>query len=202
MDDGEATPKRPYKMTARAAAAEETKLKILDASEAVGDELPFDEITLAKVAKRAGVSVQTVIRHFGNKERLLLSTIIHVGGQMEGDRDVVPGASAEEIVDVLIDHYERFGWRVLRMLAQEDRIPTVRFLVDIGRGYHVDWCKDAFGPSLKGLRGARRERRIAQLTAVTDIYTWKILRQDRGLDLEATKLAIVEMLEPLMERSG
>jgi AcrR family transcriptional regulator len=201
MDAGEAVKKRPYKMKARAAAAEETKVRILEASESVGDELQFDEITLAKIAKRAGVSVQTVIRHFGSKERLFLATLVYVGGKMEGDRDVEPGAAAEEIVGILFDHYERFGHRILRMLAQEDRIPTVRFLVDIGRGYHVDWCKQAFGPSLKGLRGARRERRLAQFTALTDIYTWKVLRQDRGLDLPATKLAVVEMLEPLMVRA-
>jgi AcrR family transcriptional regulator len=198
MDDGEAAKKRPYRMKTRAASAEATRGRILDASEAAVDELQFDEITLAAVAMRAGVSVQTVIRHFGSKQRLFLATLQHMAAKMDGDRDVRPGADADEIVGVLIDHYEQFGHRILRMLAQEDRIPAIHFLVDIGRAVHVSWCKDAFGPALKGLRGARRERRLAQLTAVTDIYTWKVLRQDRGLSLEETKRAIIELLEPLM----
>jgi UDP:flavonoid glycosyltransferase YjiC (YdhE family) len=32
---------------------------------------------------------------------------------------------------------------------------------------------------LTGLRGARRTRRLAQLIAVTDVLTWKLLRPDR-----------------------
>lgn len=192
--------KRQYRMKARAAAAEETREKILDACEAAFDELQADKITLGWIAKRAGVSVQTVIRRFGGKESLFLQTILRAGGEMVGDRDVEPGSSPEEVIDVLIDHYERFGHRILRMLAQEERIPQLKILVDVGRTYHVNWCNDAFAPALRGLEGRRRERRLAQLSTVTDILAWKVLRQDRGLGVEETKLAMVELIEPLAER--
>lgn len=198
MSEGEGS-RRPYKMRARAEAAEKTREKILDATEAAFDELQFDEVTLAAVAKRAGVSVQTVIRHFDSKEGLFLATLVHTGAKMGGDRDVEPGADVKEVVDVLIDHYENFGERILRMLAQEDRVPNVRFLTDLGRVYHLDWCKKAFHPALKGVRGAKRERRAAQFAAVTDIYTWKILRRDRGFSVAQTKLAIRELIEALTE---
>ena len=200
MSDGDSAPKRPYRMGARAAATEATKLKILEAGEVAFEELLFDEITLAAIAERAGVSVQTVLRHFGSKEGLFTASLLHAGGKMSGDRDVRPVADLDEIVGVLADHYERFGDRILRMLAQEQREPMLRVLTDLGRNFHLEWCKKAFSPALKGLRGAERERRIAQFVTGTDIYVWKLLRRDRGLSRPQTKLAMRELLEPLLKR--
>jgi AcrR family transcriptional regulator len=190
--------KRPYRMRARAEATEATRRKILDAAEAAAfDELAADQITLAAVAKRAGVSVQTVLRHFDSREGLFVAVLVHLSEQMAGDRDVEPGADVAAVVGVLVDHYERFGNKILHTLSQEERVPALRTIMDFGRGYHLDWCEKAFAPALKGLRGARRKRRAYQLVALTDIYTWKILRRDRELSAAQTKLAMREMIEAL-----
>jgi len=201
MSDRGAAAKRPYRMTARAKATEATRERILDASELAFEELLFEEITLAAVAERAGVSVQTVLRHFDSRDGLFMAALLHTGSKMAPDRTVLPVGDVEEIVGVLADHYEKFGDRVLRMLAQEDREPTLRMLTDLGRQFHLEWCKQAFAPALKGLRGARRERRIAQFVTATDVYVWKLLRRDRGLSRAQTKLAMRELLEPLTAAS-
>ncbi len=193
-------PKRPYKMQARAEAAAATRQRILDAAEATFDALPVKEITLAAIAKRAGVSVQTVLRHFGSRDGLLMAALVHSATKMGGDRDVEPNADVEEIVGVLADHYEEFGDRILRWLSQEGQEPALTLLSEVGRAYHLDWCEKAFAPVLEGLRGKRRERLAFQLAALTDIYVWKILRRDRGLSPSQTKLAMREMIEPLTER--
>lgn len=185
-------------MGARAEATAATGGRILDAAEAAFDELPFGEITLAAIAERAGVSVQTIIRRFGGKEGLFLAALRHTGAKMIADRVVEPAGDPAEIVDVLVDYYERFADRLLRTLAQEESQPALRILTNLGREYHVDWCETAFAPALEGIRGAARKRRVAQLTAITDIYFWKILRRDRGLSVAETKLAILELLEPLL----
>jgi len=202
MSDRDASLKRPYRMSARAKATAATREKILDAAEVAFEELPFDEITLAAVAQRAGVSVQTVLRHFESRDGLFTASLLHTGAKMAGDRGVLAVGELDETVDVLVDHYEKFGDRVLRMLAQEEREPTLRVLADLGRGFHLEWCKQAFAPSLKGLRGAKRERRIAQFVTATDIYVWKLLRRDRGLSRAQTKLAMRELLEPLTTPTG
>lgn len=192
-------------MRARAVSTEATRTKVLAATAAAFDELPFDEVTLAEVARRSGVSVQTVIRHFGGKEGLLLATLQHTATEMASGpsgREVEPGSEPKEVVSTLVDHYEEFGDRVLHALAQEDRVPALGTLVELGRTYHLGWCRAAFHQALKGLRGRRRERRAAQLAAVTDIYMWKVLRRDRGLSVAETKLAIMELLEPLLEPPG
>jgi len=188
-------------MGVRAEATAATGERILDAAEAAFDDLPFGEITLAVVAERAGVSVQTVIRRFGGRESLFQAALQHTGAKMTADRVVEPGTDPAEIVDVLVEHYERFADRLLRTLAQEESQPALRILTDLGREYHLGWCETTFAPALQSLRGASRKRRAAQLAAITDIYIWKLLRRDRGLSVAETKVAILELLEHLLAQS-
>ena len=198
MSRGEAKTKRPYRMNARAKSAEATRKKILDVVEVAFEELFFDEITLAEVARRAGVSVQTVIRHFESKEGLFLSSYLQTAEKMGADRGPLPVGDPRKIIDELVDHYERFGDRILWLLAQEEREPILKHLADAGRIYHLQWCRQAFAPALDGLRGKAHERRLAQLVTATDIYVWKLLRRDRDLSRPQTKLAMRELIEPLL----
>ena len=80
---------------------------------------------------------------------------------------------------------------------QAFRAALLRF-ADDGRAMHRRWCEDAFPSALAGLTGAVRRRRLAQLVAVCDIYTWKLLHLDAGLSRRQTHLAIVELLGPLL----
>lgn len=190
--------KRQYRMQARARSTEATREAILDAVEVAFEELFYDEITLTEVARRSGVSVQTVLRHFESKEGLFMASMLHTGGKMAQDRTLVPVGDVKGIVDDLVDHYENYGNRLLRMLAQEEREPALRQLADLGRIVHLEWCKQAFAQGLADLPKVKRERRLAQFVICTDVYTWKLLRRDRGLSLKETKLAMRELIEPLM----
>jgi AcrR family transcriptional regulator len=190
--------KRPYRMRARADAVAATRTQILDAAERAVDELPVEDVTLALIAARAGVSVQTLLRHFGSRDELFVATVQQMATKMGGDRDVEPTDGTAAIVATLFDHYERYGDRILWMLAQEDRHPQVKLLTDFGRFYHAEWCRQAFEPALRELSGERLERRLSQIVAATDLYVWKILRRDRLLSVAETKLAVRELLEPLL----
>lgn len=198
VDQGSSTGKRPYRMRARAEATAATGEKILDAADAVFDAGPIDEFTLSAVAERAGVTVQTILRRFGTRNGLLIATLGRTALKMGRDRKA-PSGDAAGAIDNLIDHYDRYGDRILRLLAAEESNRALHLMVDSGRTYHRRWCEKAFRPALTGLRGTRRDRRVAQLVAVTDIYTWKILRRDRGLSARQTKLAMCELLEPLAD---
>ena len=63
-----AEPRLPYRMGSRAQAAAATGERILDAAVETFWELPTDKVSVDEVARRAGVSVQTVIRRFGGRE--------------------------------------------------------------------------------------------------------------------------------------
>jgi AcrR family transcriptional regulator len=125
------------------------------------------------VARRAGVTVQTVIRRFGGKQGLLAAAAQREAERVRRQRDQAPVGDLPGAVRNLLDHHEELGVPVLRLLAQEDRSPALRALADQGRAYHAGWCERVFAPTLTGLRGAERARRLAQLVAVTDVLTWE-----------------------------
>ena len=193
---------RPYRMQARAAAAEATAERILDAAIATFWEKPTDQISLDEVAARAGVSVQTVIRRFGGKDGLMAAAGDRAAEGIARRRDEARTGDVPGAVRVLVDHYEEMGERVLKMLAEEPRLPGLRPIADRGRKLHREWCARVFAPALAGRRGTARERRLAQLVAVCDVQTWKLLRHDSRLSRRQTELALAELLEPLMEEES
>jgi AcrR family transcriptional regulator len=190
---------RPYRMVARAESAAATGERILDAAIAVFWELPYEGVTLEEVARRAGVTVQTVIRRFGGRDGLLAAAAERETQRVRAQRYQAPVGDVPGAVRVLVDHYEAMGDRVLRLLADEHRAGELRGIAEGGRAFHREWCGRIFAPALERLEGADRRRRLAQLVAVCDVYTWKLLRRDAGLSRRQTELAIVELLEPLLE---
>jgi AcrR family transcriptional regulator len=192
---------RAYRMTARAEAAAETGERILDAAIALFWERPTDQIVLREVAERAGVTVQTVIRRYGGREGLLAAAGERQLRATESER-AVPVGNVEAALSALLDHYERNAAGVLRLLAAEESSPVLAEFAERGRQLHREWCRDVFAPFLAHLAGVHHERRFAQVVAVCDVYTWKLLRLDAGLSRRQTHLAISELLEPLLTADG
>jgi AcrR family transcriptional regulator len=191
--------RRRYRMVARAESAAATGECILDAAVEVFWELPSEQISLDEVARRAGVTVQTVIRRFGGRDGLLAAAAEREAERVRRQRDEAPVGDPVRAVRVLVDHYEAMGDRVLGLLAEEERVPGLREIADRGRLVHRDWCARVFAPALAGLVRVERRRRLAQLVAICDVYTWKLLRRDAGLSRRQTELAVVELLGPLLE---
>jgi AcrR family transcriptional regulator len=185
-------------MVARAESAAATGERILDAAIAVFWEMPYEAMTLDEVARRAGVTVQTVIRRFGGRDGLFAAAAARETERVRAQRFQAPTGDVEGAVRVLLDHYEAMGDRILRLLADEHRAAELRAIADGGRAFHREWCARVFAPALSVLAGAERRRRLAQLVAVCDVFTWKLLRRDSGLSRRQTELALVEMLEPLL----
>lgn len=194
--------KRRYRMGARAEAAAATRERILAAATAVFWERPLVDISLEDVARRAGVSLPTVIRHFGDRQGLFAAAAEREFERVRHQRDEAPAGDTRAAVRVLMDHYEELGDAVLRLLAEESHVPGMRAVADRGRAYHAAWCERVFAPALATLAGEERARRLAELIAVTDVLMWKILRRDRGLSRSQTELALRELTGPLMPRMG
>src|SRR5687767_10279199 len=172
-----AAPKRAYRQSARALAAEARGERILDAFADHLRERWFDEIRLEDVARQAGVTIQTVIRRFGGKEGLLDAMHRRLGGEIRQRRAVAPGDAAGAI-DSIVHDYEKVGDLVLRTLAQEDRYAAVRAMTDIGRSMHREWIARAFEPWLDDVPPDERRRATDALVVAGDIYVWKLVRKD------------------------
>lgn len=186
-------------MGARADAAAATAQRILDAAIEVFWEQPNAEISLDEVARRADVSVQTVIRRFGGRQGLMTAAASREAERVRSQRDSAPVDDVAGAVRVLVDHYEEHGDRVLKMLAEEHRVPGLAEIASRGRAVHREWCGRVFAGALNELAEPDRSRRLAQIVAVCDVYTWKLLRRDAGLCREQTELALVELLYPMVE---
>jgi AcrR family transcriptional regulator len=186
-------------MAARATKAAATGDRIVDAAVGAFWDKPSDQLRLDDVARRSGVSVQTVIRRFGGKDGLLAAAVERESARVRRERDPSAVTDSTAAIGQLMKHYEAMGDRVLRMLAEEVRFPALRAIADRGRRMHRDWCAQVFASTLVRLTGVEHDRRLAQIVTVCDVYTWKLLRRDAGLSRRQTELALLELLDPLLE---
>jgi AcrR family transcriptional regulator len=181
---------RAYSMELRAATAEATRERILEAAADAFLEHWYDDVTIASVAKRAGVSGQTVINHFGGKEQLAAAAYDRVGEGMVAKRYAPAAGDTAALVEALADDYETTGDAVVRLLALEEKVPSLRPLLAHGRSSHREWVETMFqAPEL-----------VPELVVATDVYTWKLLRRDQGLSRQETLASILRIVEALLER--
>ncbi|OGO31719.1 MAG: hypothetical protein A2136_10690 [Chloroflexi bacterium RBG_16_54_11] len=190
--------KNKYHSPIRAEAEALTHERILSAARSLYTERWIDQITLEQVASRAGVSSQTVLRHFGSLEGLWITF-----GRAQNDKAIqqrqeapvgdIPGAVAN-----LMDHYEAFGLSVLRTLALEGRYPEVDKFLQEGQQKHREWVERVFSPYLTRAKAKDRDLIKTELAALCDIYMWKLLRVDGGLSREQAEFALKDMLTSLL----
>lgn len=192
---------RTYTQTARAAAAEETRQRILRAAFELQTERMSSEISLEDVAERAGVSVQTLLRRFGNRAGLIEAGIAYANEEITEERRTPVGDSSAAIT-VLLDHYEKRGDFVLLMLAQENAHDHVRRMSEAGKVTHRRWVAEVFSPTLDPLTSEAAEQTLDLLVVATDVYTWKLLRRDRGLSRAQTEGRINALVDAIVAAAG
>ncbi len=190
--------KRAYVQTARARSSRMTAERILEAALARFLSELYDEVTLDQIAADAGVTVQTVIRRFDSKEGLVRTLTERINPRVVAQREDAPVGDIRAAAANLVEHYERDGDMALHLLRQEQRVLAYADVTELGKRYHADWCARVFGPWLDEHVGEDRERRLAQVVAICDVYTWYLLRRQRALSRRQTEVALVELLEGVL----
>jgi AcrR family transcriptional regulator len=182
-------------MKARAEAAADTRRRILGAVLALHVEQFHDQITLEAIAERAGVTAQTVLRHFGSRDQLVTAAAEQATSEVLAQRSAAPVGDVEGAVENLVEHYEGWGRSALRLLAQEERVPQLRTVADGGRAAHYAWVDRTFGPFLAETSDPLLR---PELIVLTDVFTWKLLRLDLGLDRSETASALTSMIHAVI----
>jgi len=190
--------RRTYKGTVQAEIAALTEQRIIEAGLALFDEQWSDQITLEQLAQRAGVTVQTILRRFGSKERLANVVSQEAFRRAMQQRIDPPVGDLTTIVHGLIIYYESGGERMLRGLVQEARQPHLHTIIDVARASHREWLERAFKTYLERHDETTQARLLAQLYTLTSVYTWHQLRHESGLNQEETTHALYEMIEKLL----
>jgi AcrR family transcriptional regulator len=194
--------KRSYRGTVQAEVAALTRRRIIDASLALVAEHWIDQVTLDQVARDAGVTVQTMLRHFGSKDGLFAAAGRLANDMAIAQRAEAPAGDLEGAVNNLIAHYEEVGDRVVRLIAQEERYPQLHEFLEEGRVKHREWVERVFAPYLTGLVEEDRCRLLAELVTLCDVRTWRLLHKDSRLSREQTRLALLEMLSRVLGIKG
>ena len=190
---------RNYTMRARAESTARTREQILDAVIALSEERLSLEIVLADVAARAGVTVQTVLRHFRSRQGLFEQSQTRQVAQVRTER-ATPVGDAASAVHNIVAFYDRLGEWSLRLQAQEHSDELSRQSVELGRRVHREWVEEVFAPQLVGRRD--RKELVDLLVVATDVLTWKILRRDGGMGRAATCKRMLRLVQGVLRGSA
>jgi AcrR family transcriptional regulator len=157
---------------------------------------PWEQVSLEAIARTAGVTKQTLLRHFGSKNGLLEKTLERAIGEVEEQRLAAPTNDIAGAVDNLLDHYEIRGGRAMRSSNLDLDGP----LADLGRRareFHYAWVERVFGRWLAAAPPTQHDKLRAALIAVCDVQSWWILSHDLALpraDVRATLILTTSRL--------
>jgi AcrR family transcriptional regulator len=194
---GRKAEQRPYKQVARARAQQRTRDALIDAANEEFSKDGTSKASLETVAAKAGVTKQTALRHFGSKDGLIEAAFRRLSESVRKERGTAPVGDVPGAVRNLMEHYERYGDMMMRLLGEGHLFYLLRRATDHGRQVHLEWVERTFEPQLASLRGGERARRTAQLVAVCDVYVWKLLRRDMKLNVTQAEIALIELIEGL-----
>lgn len=185
---------RKYDMTRRRAATEATRARIVDATFEVHGEQGIAGARLDDIAKRAGVSIGTLYRHFPTYEALVTAC-----GRLTFERFPPPRADeadealaglppgrerSRRLVDRLFSFYEQTGPMIEALRHDSASLPFLaKWSADIDAGID-DWVETALADA------PAMQRRVAR--ALIDHRTWTALTEQR---IEDTHGLVVDLLD-------
>jgi AcrR family transcriptional regulator len=184
-------------MRARAEAVEATRERIARAAMRRFLAEPYDDVTIASVARDAGVSHQTLLNHFESKDGLFAAAAERFSADLAASREGRATSGPESVVALLMEQFERSGDGNVRLALLHERIEAVRAGLEQGRVSHQAWLAEVFEDRLPS-DPAERRRTLAALHAATDVYTWKLLRRDLGHGRRATQRIMTDMVRAIL----
>lgn len=184
-------------MRARAEAVEATRERIARAAMQRFLAEPYDDVTIASVARDAGVSHQTLLNHFESKDGLFAAAAERFSADLAASREGRATSDPESVVALLMEQFERSGDGNVRLALLHERIEAVRAGLEQGRANHQRWLAEVFEDRLPS-DPAERRRTLAALHAATDVYTWKLLRRDLGHGRRATQRIMTDMVRAIL----
>lgn len=129
----------PKELGVRARGKLDTGRRLRDAARELAEQRGYEDVTVAEIAARAGVSVKTLFQHFGSKEELLVAELSEIHEQMlEAVRTRSSDLSVLEAVTAWLIEWESHrpsdGFdRFVRMVGGGPSVESLR------RRLYEDW---------------------------------------------------------------
>ncbi len=186
----------------RSARAERTRANVVEALLSLvedGDLRP----TARRVAQRAGVSLRSVYVHFDDLEDLFAEAAqTHLERALEGLEIVDPSLAIDRRLPAVVMQWTTFmerGLPIRRAASlQEPFSPAVAANLGGARLAARLEMHRVFAPELDGLDDATVEQRVNELVIVTNSLTWEALRLHQGLDVEAARATITDVVAAVL----
>jgi AcrR family transcriptional regulator len=198
-----ASPRRVRAKAAPAAADLETRL--VDAALALAAERPWDEVTLADIAARAGAALAELHPRFAGRGRILAAFARRIDAEMlRGDGVDLAGERARDrLFDAVMRRFDllapyKDGLRSIAASTMRDPVAALAQVPALDRS--MAWTLEAAGISAGGWRGRLKVRALgATYLAVLRIWL------DDGVDQARTMAELdrrLARLDSLAERLG
>ena len=185
-------------MRARAVAAQATRQRILDAAVAELWGRRVTDVRLEDIAARAEVTVQTVLRVFGSRKKLVDLAWDATRDRIVEQRETAAPGDISGTIAALYAHYEQMGDFVIRNLAEEEQLPEMKGWLERGRKAHRRSMERQFAPWLEPRPAGERRELVDCLVAACDVYVWKLLRRDLGRSRAEAEARVRQMVTAIL----
>jgi TetR/AcrR family fatty acid metabolism transcriptional regulator len=184
-------------ITKRQEQALKTKNRIYTAAIDLMDRKGFDNITIAEISEKAGVSVGAFYHYFESKNDIL-AEIFHQADEYFSIQ-VASGLTKESIPDQIVeyfDHYARFNIASGMEMTQQLFSPKIKFFIQEGRPM-LTILQDLVrrGQEKGEIRADASPEEIVRFLFIMArgvVFEWSLY--DGGYDLEATMHRYIERL--------
>jgi AcrR family transcriptional regulator len=172
---------RNYKMTTRAAAQADTRARIVAATVEAHRELGIQATSWDEIARRAGVGVGTVYRHFRSLDELLpacgviveetmaLPTPEEIAHTFDGARST--RARVKQLVELVFDIYDRAAPFIHHVRNEREQLPQLEPWHQMIESTLDALIREALGPT----RPNRTQTET--IRALLDLSTWQAFKQ-------------------------
>jgi AcrR family transcriptional regulator len=192
---------RNYEMNKRAAALADTRARIVAATVEAHRELGVQPTSWDEIARRAGVGVGTVYRHFRSLDDLLpacgrvveetmaLPTPDQIAHAFDGARS--SHARVQRLVKLVFDIYERAAPFIQNIRNERERLPQLEPWHQMIERTLDALHREALGP----MRPNRAQREIAR--ALLDLASWQAFKE-RDLATDEIVEAVARLISYIM----
>jgi AcrR family transcriptional regulator len=171
---------RKYEMKKRAAALDETRRKITEATVELHRTVGPSATTITDVAERAGVRRATVYNHFPDEVSLLASCSAHWRA-LHPPPDVKGWVAVDDDAERLrIALRQLYSWyretepMTANVLRDAETMPALGNIIANGLGRYLSEVRKILAGKPKA-RGRRRDRVEAAAAVAADFHTWRSL---------------------------
>ena len=150
------------------------------------------EPTLEDIARRAAVSPRIVLKYFNGVGGVMVAMATQVLDEIVARYGTLrTGMSLDEriagYVEVRAEICEQFAPLFARTLQMARHTPEMTRLVERGRGDMRQFVASVFGSDLRGLPNTIRRDLFDELAMISDVNSWRYLREACGRTPEEAK---------------